>query len=87
MVFASMYRYAPAKKIPWKEAYPGAIVSTFGWLIVSLGFSYYINNIANYSRLYGSIGAVFVLMTWLYITSIILIIGAEFNSVLHVTRE
>ena len=46
-----------------------------------------INNIANYSRLYGSIGAVFVLMTWLYITSIILIIGAEFNSVLHVTRE
>ncbi len=87
MVFASIYRYAPAKKIPWKEAYPGAIVSTFGWIIVSLGFSYYINNIANYSRLYGSIGAVFVLMTWLYITSIILIVGAEFNSVLNVTRE
>ena len=68
LIFASIYRYTPAKKVPWREVYPGAIVSTLGWIIVSLGFSYYINNIANYSRLYGSVGAVFILMTWLYIT-------------------
>lgn len=86
-IFACMYRYAPAKKIPWREVYPGAIVSTLGWIIASLGFSYYINNIANYSRLYGSVGAVFVLMTWLYITSMILILGAEFNSVLTIRRR
>lgn len=86
-IFACMYRYTPAKKIPWKEVYPGAIISTLGWIIVSLGFSYYINNIANYSRLYGSVGAVFVLMTWLYITSMILILGAEFNSVMTVKRS
>ncbi|MBE6055061.1 MAG: YihY/virulence factor BrkB family protein [Clostridium sartagoforme] len=86
-IFACIYRYAPAKKIPWKEVYGGAILTTFGWIIVSLAFSYYINNIANYSRLYGSIGAVFVLMTWLYITSIILILGAEFNSILNIKRE
>lgn len=86
-IFASMYRYAPAKRVPWREVYPGAIVSTLGWIIVSLGFSYYINNIANYSRLYGSVGAVFVLMTWLYITSMILILGAEFNSVLTIRRR
>ncbi|WP_066896271.1 YihY/virulence factor BrkB family protein [Clostridium nigeriense] len=86
-IFACMYRYTPAKKIPWREVYPGAIISTLGWIIVSLGFSYYINNIANYSRLYGSVGAVFVLMTWLYITSMILILGAEFNSVMTVRRK
>lgn len=86
-IFAGIYRYAPAKKFPWREVFPGAIVSTLGWIIVSLGFSYYINNIANYSRLYGSVGAVFVLMTWLYITSMILILGAEFNSVLTIRRE
>lgn len=86
-IFACMYRYTPAKKIPWREVYPGAIISTLGWIIVSLGFSYYINNIANYSRLYGSVGAVFVLMTWLYITSMILILGAEFNSVMRVKRN
>ncbi|VYU59526.1 YihY family inner membrane protein [Clostridium tertium] len=84
LIFASIYRYTPAKKIPWREVYPGAIVSTLGWIIASLGFSYYINNIANYSRLYGSVGAVFILMTWLYITSMILIVGAEINSVFKI---
>lgn len=84
LIFAYIYRYTPAKKVPWREVYPGAIVSTLGWIIVSLGFSYYINNIANYSRLYGSVGAVFILMTWLYITSIILILGAEINSVFRI---
>lgn len=83
LIFACMYRYTPAEKVAWREVYPGAIVSTLGWIIASLGFSYYINNIANYSRLYGSVGGVFVLMTWLYITSMILIIGAEFNSVIN----
>lgn len=86
-IFACIYRYTPAKKIPWKEVRAGAIVSTLGWIIVSLGFSYYINNVANYSRLYGSVGAVFVLMTWLYITSMILILGAEINSVLAIRRN
>ena len=55
---------------------------TVGWLIVSLGFSFYINNFSNYSKIYGGLGAVIVLMTWLYITSIILIIGGEINSVI-----
>lgn len=86
-IFAGIYRYTPAKKIPWREVFPGAIVSTLGWIIVSLAFSYYINNIANYSRLYGSVGAVFILMTWLYITSMILILGAEINSVLSMRRK
>lgn len=82
LVFAGIYRYTPAKKIPWKEVIPGSIFSSLGWIIISLAFSYYINNIANYSILYGSLGAVFILMTWLYLTSIILILGAEINSTL-----
>lgn len=87
LVFATIYRYTPARKIDWKEVYPGAIISTLGWIITSLGFSFYINNIANYSKFYGSIGAVFVLMTWLYLTSIILILGAEINSVLNIVKN
>ena len=55
LVFAGIYRYTPARKIPWKEVIPGSIFSSLGWIIVSLAFSYYINNIANYSRLYGSL--------------------------------
>ncbi|NLZ34935.1 MAG: YihY/virulence factor BrkB family protein [Clostridiales bacterium] len=86
-VFALLYRYTPAEKIPWKEVIPGAIFSSLGWIVISLIFSFYVDNIANYSRLYGSLGAVFALMIWLYITSFILLIGAEINSVLSTRRK
>ena len=85
-IFAAIYRYTPSKRLKWKEVFPGAIVCTGGWLIVSLGFSFYINNFSNYSKIYGGLGAVIILITWLYITSIILIIGGEVNSVI-VTRN
>lgn len=86
-IFACIYRYTPSQKIRWREVYAGAIFSTIGWIAVSVGFSYYINNIANYSRLYGSLGAVIVLMTWLYISSMILILGAEINSVISLRKR
>ncbi|WP_146739886.1 YhjD/YihY/BrkB family envelope integrity protein, partial [Clostridium cochlearium] len=47
-------------------------------------FSYYVNNFANYSRVYGSIGAVIVLMVWLYLTSIIIILGGELNAFISI---
>lgn len=81
-IFAAIYKFTPSKKLKWREVIPGAVVSTLGWVIVSLGFAYYINTFANYSRFYGSLGAVFILMTWLFLTSIILIFGVEINSVL-----
>lgn len=87
IIFAVMYRYTPCKKIGWKESFPGAIVCTIGWIIVSLGFSFYINNFSNYSKLYGGLGAVIILMTWLYITSIIFIIGGEINSVILIRKN
>ena len=85
--FAVIYRYTPAKKIKWKQVLPGSIVSTIGWIVSSLGFAFYVNNFSNYSRLYGSLGAVFILMTWLYITSMILILGAEINSVIMLRKK
>ena len=87
IIFAIMYRYTPCKKIAWRAAFPGAIVCTIGWIIVSLGFSFYVNNFSNYSKLYGGLGAVIVLMTWLYITSIIFIVGGEVNSVIVIRKN
>ena len=86
-VFAAIYRYTPSKRIHWKNTFPGAIVCTLGWLTVSVGFAFYINNFGNYSRLYGSLGAVIVLITWLYLTSMLVIIGGEVNSVLVIRRN
>ena len=87
LVFATIYRYAPAKKIRWKEVLPGAIISALGWLLLSMGFSFYINNYSNYSRVYGSLAAVFILMIWLFLTSMIFIFGVEINSVLAVNTK
>lgn len=87
VTFAAIYRFTPAQKIKWKQVLPGAMVSTIGWIVASLGFAFYVNNFANYSRLYGSLGAVFILMTWIYITSMILIVGAEINSVLILRKQ
>ena len=80
-IFASIYKLAPAKELKWKEVIPGSIFSTIGWILVSFGFSFYIDNFNNYSRFYGSLGAVFILMTWLFLISIIIILGVEINFV------
>ncbi|WP_370774522.1 YihY/virulence factor BrkB family protein [Clostridium sp.] len=86
LIFASIYRYTPSKMLRWREVIPGAIACTIGWLVVSLGFSFYINNFSNYSKIYGGLGAVIILITWLYLTSIILIIGGEINSLIVIRK-
>ncbi|WP_236895819.1 YihY/virulence factor BrkB family protein [Clostridium beijerinckii] len=80
-IFICVYKFAPAKKLVWKEVIAGSIFSTVGWVLVSFVFSFYIDNFNNYSRFYGSLGAVFILMTWLFLISIIFILGVEINFV------
>lgn len=87
LIFAMIYKLTPAKRIKFKNVLPGAIVSTIGWLVVSLGFSFYVNNFSHYSRFYGSIWTVFVLMIWLFITSIVFIFGVELNSILEKSKR
>ena len=86
-VFAAIYKFTPSKRLKWQQVLPGAIVSTFGWIIISLAFSFYINNFNNYSRFYGSLAAVFILMIWLFLTSIIFMFGVEINSVLVINNK
>lgn len=82
LIFGNIYMLAPAKKLTWKEVITGSIFSTIGWVLVSFAFSFYIDNFNNYSRFYGSLGAVFILMTWLFLISIIFILGVEINFVI-----
>lgn len=81
-VFGVLYIYAPSKRKPFIKVLPGALISSAAWLISSFLFSFYINNFSNYAVLYGSIGAVIVLMLWLLVTSFMLILGGEINSVI-----
>ena len=76
-----IYKYAPARPTPeFKWVLPGALLATILWLIASLGFSYYVSNFGSYGEMYGSISAVVVLLLWLFLTSFIVLIGAELNS-------
>ncbi len=63
-----------------KSALPGTVFFTTLWLLGSWGFSVYVNNLSTYNLVYGTIGAFFILMIWLYYTSILLLIGGEINS-------
>ncbi len=81
LLFAIIYYYAPAvKHKKWRYLTPGAAVGVVGWLLSSLLLRIYLHYSPNYSVTYGSLGAVIVLLTWFYITGLMLLTGAEINS-------
>lgn len=82
VAIGALYSAALDKKPPIKTILPGITAALLSWMIVSIGFSFYIENFAHYSLIYGTLGAVIILLTWLYMTAVILILGAELNAIL-----
>ena len=81
---ATLYRYGPDRaKARWVWLTPGSLFAAFGWLLLSLGFGVYVANVDDYSATYGSLSAIVVLLTWLYLSSYILLLGAELNAELE----
>jgi membrane protein len=76
---AFIYKYAPAVQKKWKLVSPGAILATFLCIAASIGFSTFVNAFGRYNALYGSIGAIIVLMALIFINSLVLLIGFELN--------
>lgn len=79
IVFSAVYFLTPNRKMKCATVVPGAVFSTIGWILASMGFSFYVNNFGNYTFMYGSLGVIIVLMIWFYITGAVLIIGGEIN--------
>ncbi|WP_442854019.1 YihY/virulence factor BrkB family protein [Bacillus sp. FJAT-18017] len=79
-IFTILYWVAPNLKMKCKSAIPGAIFATVGWIITSLGFSFYVSNFGNYTSTYGSIGGMIILMIWLYLSAFIILLGGEINA-------
>ncbi len=86
IVFTCLYYFAPNVRLKLRQVLSGAFFATFGWMFVSLGFSYYVDNFGNYTATYGSLGAVIVLMIWFYLSGMIIIVGGEINAILNTTR-
>jgi len=79
-----LYRYGPDRHSPrWSWASPGAILATVGFLVTSLLFSLYTANFGRYNETYGTLGAIVVVMLWLYLTALMVILGAELNAELE----
>lgn len=75
------------KEWTWRASLPGAALATGLWFVSTLLFGYYVTRFANYSRVYGSLGAAIALMVWLYLVALCVLIGAEFNAQLTTQRE
>ncbi|MDN5289323.1 MAG: YihY family inner membrane protein [Mucilaginibacter sp.] len=82
-----LYRYGPAHKKKWKFINPGSILATGLAVLTSIGFSYYINNFSSYNKVYGSIGTLIVVMIWMYLNSLILLIGFELNASIELSKR
>ncbi len=77
--FAFIYKFAPATQKRWNVLSPGSIIATFLSILATAGFLTFINNFSRYNALYGSIGTVIVIMILVFINSLIVLIGFEFN--------
>ncbi|MGE3608701.1 MAG: YihY/virulence factor BrkB family protein [Bacteriovoracaceae bacterium] len=81
---ACMYRIGPNRNLQgWKGVRWGAMVASIFWLIVSALFSWYASKFAHFNKTYGSLGAIIGVMTWFYITSFIILMGAQLNAELE----
>jgi len=79
-----LYRYGPDRQhARWRWITPGGVLAAAGWMVMSLGFSLYVANFGSYDRTYGSLGAVVGFMTWIWLSLIVVLLGAELNSELE----
>jgi membrane protein len=80
-VFACLYRFGPSRDEPkWRWVTPGSIVGAILWLAASILFSWYAANFGSYNQTYGSLGAIIGFMTWMWISTIVVILGGILNA-------
>ena len=81
-----LYQLGPNRKVGLRATWPGATFAVGAWALGSLGLDVYVDHFANFNATYGSLGAIIVLMFWLYLTSVSVLIGAEINAELQKRR-
>jgi membrane protein len=81
-VIQLIYHNAVPRTQPWHSVLPGAVLATAMWLLSTAFFGWYLQRYADYSIIYGSLGVGIALLTWMYLISLVVLIGAEFNAML-----
>jgi len=84
LALLGLYRFAPnVKAQKWKWLLPGSILATALWLLVSFVFRMYVTHAGNFGVMYGSLGALVILMFWFYLSAVSILIGGEMNAILE----
>lgn len=79
LLFCAMFMYLPGRRSSFRESLPGALFGSLGWTVLSVGFSFYVENFSDYTNIYGSVYAVALAMLWLYLCVTILFYGGALN--------
>lgn len=87
LITAMLYYFTPNVRQSWRWLTPGSLFAVLGWIATSLLFAFYVNHFGSYNKTYGSIGAIIVLLTWMYLSGLVLLIGGEINAVLKHVGE
>ncbi|MGB9359536.1 MAG: YihY/virulence factor BrkB family protein [Acidimicrobiia bacterium] len=83
-----LYRYAPPERPDgWRSVVPGTVIATAVWTVTSIGFSLYVSSFGRYNETYGTLGAAVVLLLWFWFTALAILIGAELNEAIIMTRR
>lgn len=81
LAISALYRYGPARPPPhWRLFSTGAVTATLLWAVVSFAFSLYVSHVASYDATYGALGADVALLSWLYVSVYLVLLGAELNA-------
>ena len=86
LVTTCLYHFGPNKDVRWRDSFPGALVATVLWYVTVIAFAYYVQNIADYNLMYGSLASGIALLVWMFAISVIALYGCEFNSELEKLR-
>src|SRR5215210_3304185 len=88
LIYAVVYFAAPNVDVPhFQFITPGAIVGVTAWILASAGFFFYVSNFSSYSATYGAFAAAVILLVWLWLTNVVLLLGAELNAAIDLRRS
>ena len=87
LAVALIYWIAPNIDVPFRFISPGSVAFTAVWLLTAVAFGIYVANFGSYNKTYGTLGGVVVLLTWLYLSNVMLLLGAEINATLAELKD
>jgi membrane protein len=82
LIVSMIYFFGPCIKAKWQTITPGAVFTVFAWIVGGIGFAIYVKNFSNFNATYGALGGAIIMLLFYYISAVVLLIGAEINSVI-----